>query len=281
MLSRGVVYMLISTLAFSIMQLCVKFLKHIPAHELVLFRSLISLILSFSYLKFYGIPVWGNNKKFLILRGVFGAVALTTFFITLQQIPLAGAVTLQYLSPIFTAIIATFVLNEKTKKFQWLFFLISFIGVTILKGFDERIALFHLGLAITSSFFSSMAYTCIRILKDSDHPLVVVFYFPLVAIPFVGVACLFDWVTPLGIDWLFILGAGFFTQIGQVYMTRAIQKEEINRVSVLKYIGTVYALIFGYFFFGETYSLITLGGILLVLTGVLLNIYFTSIKTKS
>ena len=112
-MSRGIGFMLISTVAFSLMQLCVKFLHHLPTHELILFRSAISLVLSLGYLLPKGINPLGNNRKFLLLRGIFGVTALSLFFVTIQNIPLASAVTIQYLSPIFTAVSPFFYLANE------------------------------------------------------------------------------------------------------------------------------------------------------------------------
>jgi drug/metabolite transporter (DMT)-like permease len=264
--------MLISTVAFSFMQLCVKFLNHLPTHELILFRSVISLVLSLGYLLPKGINPLGNNRKFLLLRGIFGVTALSLFFITLQNIPLASAVTIQYLSPIFTAIIAIFLLGERMKKVQWLFFLLAFVGVAMLKGFDERVSVFYLVLGLISAFFAGAAYNCIRMVKDTDHPLVVVLYFPMVATPIMLVLSYFNWVSPIGWDWAIILLLGVFTQVGQVFMTKALQAEKANVVASLKYLGSIYALIFGYFIFDEAYDFVSILGILLILLGVLLNV---------
>lgn len=264
--------MLISTMAFAIMQLCVKYLQHLPTHELILFRSGISLVLTLGYLLPKGINPLGNNRKFLLLRGIFGVTALSLFFITLQKLPLASAVTVQYLSPIFTAIIAIFLLGERMKKVQWFFFAMAFAGVAMLKGFDERISLAYLGLGLLSAFFAGAAYNCIRMVKDTDHPLVVVFYFPLIATPIMLVLSYFEWVTPVGWDWFWIALLGVFTQIGQVFMTKALQNERANVVTSLKYLGSVYALGFGYFLFGETYDWLSLIGIILIVSGVVLNV---------
>lgn len=264
--------MLISTAAFSLMQLCVKYLSHLPTHELILFRSIISLVLSLGYILPKGINPLGNNRKFLLLRGVFGVTALSLFFITVQNIPLASAVTIQYLSPIFTAIIAIFILGEKMRKVQWLFFLVAFLGIGLLKGFDDRVSLFYLILGILSAFFAGAAYNCIRMVKDTDHPLVVVLYFPMVATPIMLVLSYFNWVSPVGWEWAIILLLGIFTQIGQVFMTLALQLEKANIVASLKYLGSLYALAYGYFLFDETYDWISLVGILLILSGVLLNV---------
>jgi drug/metabolite transporter (DMT)-like permease len=194
------------------------------------------------------------------------------FFITIQNIPLASAVTIQYLSPIFTAIIAIFVLGERMKRMQWLFFALAFAGVALLKGFDERVSVLYLVLGLLSAFFAGAAYNCIRLVKDTDHPLVVVLYFPMVATPIMLIFSYYEWVMPIGWEWGIIVLLGVFTQIGQVYMTKALQAEQANLVASLKYLGALYALGYGYFLFGETYGLLSLIGIGLILTGVILNI---------
>jgi drug/metabolite transporter (DMT)-like permease len=277
-MNRGVLYMLISTFAFSFMQVCVKYLQHIPTFELVFFRSLLTIIFSLTYLKMNGIAPLGNNRKILFLRGLFGMMALTMFFYTLKVLPLATAVIIQYLSPIFTVIIAIFFLGERMRKVQWLFFLIAFVGVALIKGYDERVSLTYLGIGLLSSLFAGAAYNCIRKLKDTDHPVVVVFYFPLVATPVMAVLSIFNWTNPSWSDFGIILLLGIFTQIGQVYMTKALQAEKASIVASLKYLGSIYALIYSYLIFDETYGVISLVGILLVLLGVVANITWNKLR---
>jgi RarD protein len=275
---KGVFYMLGSTLAFALMQICVKYLPHIPAHELILFRSIVSIVLSVAMLQKLGIPLLGNNKKVLMMRGIFGTTALLLFFYTLQNIPLASAVTLQYLSPIFTALFAAIFLKEKMQIKQWLYFGISFAGVALIKGFDERISLTFMLIGICSAMFSGMAYTCIRQLKDTEHPVVVVLYFPLMAIPIMSVLSYLNWVTPQGPDWLYLLLMGLFTQIAQILMTRGIQSGITNKMISLKYVGTIYALGIGYLLFGESYGILSLLGIAMVISGVVLNLWKKRVK---
>ena len=111
-------------------------MPHIPVFELVFFRSLGSLLITFFYLNKGRTPIFGNNKKVLFARGIFGTIGLCLFFITLQNIPLAGAVTIQYLSPVFTTLFAVILLGERVKKIQWPFFAFAFMGVCLLKGID-------------------------------------------------------------------------------------------------------------------------------------------------
>lgn len=177
MSNSSVKHMLLAVCFFALMNVAVKTLPHIPAIEIILFRSVFSFIASYLILKRKAVPVFGNNKKLLVIRGVVGSVGLITFFYTLQHIPLASAVTIQYLGPIFTSILGIFIVKEKVKPKQFLFFAIAFSGVIMIEGFDPRIDSLFLAIGITSALFSGLAYNVIRKLKNTEHPLVIVFTF--------------------------------------------------------------------------------------------------------
>ncbi len=157
-LTPGLRYMLIATVFFSFMNVTVKLVPHIPAIEIVFFRSIVSFAISYLLLKGKSIPVFGNNKKLLISRGITGAIALILYFTTLQNIPLASAVTLQYLSPIFTTLLGIYLVKEKIKPLQLFFFVISFGGILMIEGFDPRLSLFYLLIGVSSAFFSGISY---------------------------------------------------------------------------------------------------------------------------
>lgn len=279
-MNRAVSYMLISVLGFALMNLTVKFLDRLPATELVLFRSIVSLVLSLYFLRRRRVSPWGVQKGYLLLRGICGVIALSLFFYTLQQLPLGSAITLQYLSPIFTALFGIFILGEKVKKIQWFFFAVSFGGIALIKGFDQDISLLLLGLGLLSALFAGLAYNFVRKVKDSDHPLVVVLYFPLVATPVMAVFSLFYWVTPMGWEWGLLLLMGLLTQIAQLYMTKALQAAEVNEIASLKYLGVIFALSFDYLIFGVEYQSMVLLGIFLTVSGVLFNILYKQYQRR-
>lgn len=273
-LTPGVRYILLSTLFFAIMNVGVKYLDHIPAHEVVFFRAWVSLVMGYILVKRAGLNPWGNNKKLLIARGLAGTAALTMYFYTLQEMPLASAVTIQYLSPIFTIIIASFMLKEHTRPIQWLFFVVSFAGVVMIKGFDARITPLELTLGILAAMSSALAYNFVRKLKDTDHPLVVVFYFPLVTVPIIGPYTVTHWVAPSWTDWIILLAIGVAVTIAQIFMTKGYQAERASNVSNFNYLGSVYALLIGWFFFAESIPWLGLAGIVLIIFGVIMSSRF-------
>jgi drug/metabolite transporter (DMT)-like permease len=270
--SKGVKYMMVSVAGFAIMQLCVKYLKHLPTTEIVLFRSVVSLILSGIMIWKAGISPFGINKKYLLLRGVFGTIALTLYFYTLQNLPISTAAVLQYLSPIFTSFFAIWLLKEPMNPRRWLYFLLSIAGVVVVKGFNPELKLIYMAAGILSAVFAGLAYNCIRILRNTDKPVVIVMYFPLVAIPAMTLLSLHQWQWPELIDWATIIVMGVFTQLGQVYMTKALHVEKANVVTPLKYTGIFYALAFDFFIFGVEYRWMTFVGMAMVLAGVVLSI---------
>lgn len=281
MFSKGVQYMLLSTLFFALMNVCVKLVPHIPAVEIIFFRSVISMVMSYLVLRRQQVNIWGTHKGLLITRGITGAIALILYFTTLQNIPLATAVTLQYLSPIFTTILGIFIVKEKVKPWQWIFFLVSFAGILVIEGVDVRISPFYLMIGVAGAAISGISYNVIRKLNTREHPLVIVFYFPMVALPFSGIYSLFEWVQPAGWDWAILLLVGIFTQLAQYYMTMSYQSEELSKVAHLNYIGIFYALLLGFIMFGETFTIGSYVGMALVLVGVILNIRYKSKLAKT
>lgn len=277
-MSKGIRLMLVAILFFATMNILIKTIPRIGPVEIVFFRSIVSFFISVVALKKQKVNLWGNNKKWLIIRGVAGSIGLLLFFSTIQQMPLASAVAIQYLSPIFTSVLGIFIVKERVFSIQWIFFLISFVGVILIQGFDPRITQLQLIIGISSALASGLAYNSIRKLKLSEHPLVIIFYFPLITIPITGVYLIFfNWVTPNLIELLVLLTIGVATQFAQYFMTKAYQLEDLSKVSSVQYVGIVFALIFGFLFFDESYTLKSFLGILVVLIGVILNIAF---KTK-
>ena len=271
-MSPGVRHMLLATFWFAIMNVMVKLLVHLPTMELVFFRCGVATLIGFVALYRAKIDWLGSNRMLLLLRGLFGTIALFTFFYTIQRMPLGTAVTLQYLSPIFTTIFAIFLLKEPVRPIQWLWFALSFSGILVMKGVDTGISWELLIIGIISAIFSALAYNMVRTLREKEHPLVVVLHFQLLGAISGGVVSIFNWQQPVGMDWLWILLLGIFTQLGQTNLTRSLQLENIAKVTILNYLGVGYALLFGWMFFSETHVMTEFFGMLLVVAGIMLNL---------
>lgn len=268
----GIRLMLIGTLGFTAMQVLIKELAIFPVFQIVFFRSLITSLLCMSYLRHRGISLIGKNQKYLFLRAIFGIISMALFFATVQRMPLGASVSLKYLSPIFTAIFAVIFLNEKMKNTQWLCISIALLGVFLLKGFDNRIDGVGLTMAIIGALFGGLVYVVIRRIGQTENPMVIVNYFMFTACVLSGVAMIPSWIHPTTTQWVLLIMIGFFGYFGQIFMTKAFQIEEANRIAPVKYAELVYSMIIGYFWFGESYVFMSIMGILLIVLAVLSNV---------
>lgn len=272
--------MILSTCSFAVMNAMIKYLIHYDTFQLVFFRSIGSLVFTFSYLLSKKIPLWGNQKKLLIYRGLFGVTSMSLYFASIHYISIGSAVTLRYLAPIFAAFMAVLFLKERIKPLQWVFFLTAFSGVAMIKGFDSSLETTGLLLVLLSAVFTAVVYILISKIGKGDHPVVVVHYFMLTATLVGGLGTLFVWKTPKGIDLLLLLSLGVFGYLGQVFMTKAFQNAEAYMVAPFKYVEVVFTLSFGVFLFQEFYSFMHLLGTFLVIFGLALNVLYKA-RTKN
>ena len=207
----------------------------------------------------------------MILRGLAGLISMGLFFAALKELPMGSAVSLRYIAPIFAMILAYLFLKEKIKPIQWLFISIAFCGVLIMKGFDNTMNTLGLLYVLGSAFFSGLVFILIRRIANQDHPVVIVNYFMVIATIVSGIFAINYWKTPVGIEWLFLISLGLFGYVGQLFMTKALQSAQTNLVAPLKYLEVIFTMLLGLITFDEKYSVWSLIGIFLILTGLALN----------
>lgn len=273
--------MILSALAFSIMALFVKLVgdKGVPVLEIVAARSLVSLVISYVGIRREGIALLGTRKGLLAARGLTGFAALICVFYAITHLPLAEAMVLQYLHPMFTAILALLFLKEHLKVGTMLCIFLSFLGVLVIvqPGFLFTSTTvdfngFSVMVAIAGAFGSAVAYTLVRSLAKTEHPLVIILYFPLISLPASIILLWGEFVVPEGITWLYLIVIGVATQIGQIGLTKSMQTESAGRATSFGYLQVVFAMLLGIFVYGEYPTIETLLGAGLIIIGVYLNV---------
>ena len=264
--------MFFATIFFMVVKIFVKMLPHIPPMEIVFFRCLISFLITYYLLKRKGHNILGKNRSLLMMRGIFGTIGLYCYFVILQEIPLATASTLIYFTPLFTSLVGVFLLREKMSIIQWILLLIAFFGIILIQGFDSRVNIFYLLIGLGGSLCAAFAYSIIRYLRDKEHSLVLMIYFPMIAFPIGGLISIFNWVQPNLIDLSLLILIGVFTQFAQYFMTKAFQSEKVSKVSIVSYSELVFVLLIGNIFFDEKFEFLVYLGMILVTFGVVFNI---------
>jgi len=271
----GVAAIFLSAFAFSVMTLFVKLAgERIPSQEIVLARSLVSLAISWLLLRRAGVPPWGHDRAGLALRGLTGFAALSCVYAAVTHLPLADATVIQYLNPAFTALLAGLFLGESLSRATLLATGVCLAGVVLVA---QPMALFGagaaaldpfwVGVAMLGAFGSAVAYVVVRRLARTEHPLVIVFYFPLVNVPASLPFVARDFVWPQGVEWLWLLGVGLATQVGQMALTAGLVALPASQATSLSYAQVVFAALFGVLVFGERPGWLSIAGAGLVVLG--------------
>jgi drug/metabolite transporter (DMT)-like permease len=278
-LSPGIRYMIAGAFFFSLMSLAVKLVgQRVPSQQIVLVRGLLNVGFTLVMLRAAGVYLWGSRPAVLALRGLLGFAALSCFYYGIIHLPLADATVLQYTNPVWTGLLAAWLLGERMKPLEGALVVGSLAGVVLIArpaflfGAEaQSLNLVAVGVALVGAIFSAAAYVTVRQLGRTEHPLVIVFYFTLVTVPasLPGVA-LAGPVMPAGSEWLALLAVGVTAQAGQVYLTRGLQLEPAGRATAVGYLQIVFAAVWGAAFFAEYPDAWAVAGALLILTSTLL-----------
>ena len=273
-------YMLISALGFALMAACVKEVSGlgIPVLEIVAARAIVSGIISYADIKRKKISLWGHNKTLLIARGTVGTFALMFVYYAVTTLPLAEATVLQYLHPVFTAVLALFFLKETIQRSTITCIIVSLLGlfVIIQPNLQLDTAVHYPWISIVSGVMgalgSAVAYVIIKKLTKTDDSSVIIFYFPLVAFPISMIMLGSDFVVPsLAATGLLIL-VGIFTQVGQVGLTKALNSADANKATAYAYVQVLFSVFIGWAYFSEVPMTTTVIGGGLIMLGALINV---------
>ena len=282
-LSLSARYMVLSALGFSLMGVLVKmaYADGIPVLEIVAARALVSAFISYVDVRRKGISLWGNRKGLLLARGLAGAVALVCVYTALVNMPFAEATVLQYLHPMFTAVLAIIFLKERLHLPVILCIALSFVGLLLIVRPEALFGVLEATYpawaviaAIAGALGSAVAYVLVRKLNETEDVSVIIFYFPMVALPLSLILLGDDFVMPQGNTWWILLMVGVATQIGQIGLTKAMQTEGAAKATSFSYLQVVFAVVFGMVFFAEWPTLWTLLGALCILAAALINVVF-------
>ena len=271
--------MLISALAFALMAALVKEAGQlgIPLLQIIFVRALVSVVLSLIDIGRSRVHPLGNRKALLFARGFSGFLALTGVFYALFHLSMAQATVLQYLHPVFTALLAFLFLAERPTIATLACIALSLLGLACMvvpywtASDTTPASLWPVIAGLGGAFGSGVAYTLVRKLVITEHPSVVVLYFPLVCAPGTLLLGGADFIWPTVAGWWVLLGVGCFTQLGQLALTKAMQLDAASRVTSLSYLQIIFAAILGWLAFGEIPTRATLLGGGLILLGAIVS----------
>ena len=274
-------WMLLASFFFASMGVCIKFAAaHFNSFETVFYRGLVGMLFLWGLSRWQGVSLATRVPMMHAWRSLVGTISLTAWFYAIALLPLATAMTLNYMSSVW---IATFLLGgavltqargsaAREQAPLFLTVIAGFLGVALLlrPSFTEEQAFAGL-VGLLSGVFAALAYLQVAALAKVGEPESrTVFYFSVGSALAGLVGMLFVGVSPLrwpGALWL--LPIGLLAVGGQLCLTRAYARGATMVVANLHYSGIVFAALFGLTVFGDRIPLIGWVGMgLIIVSGI-------------
>jgi len=264
----GAVYMILSVLFFSFMDILIKITDEYDVGQTMFFRALFGLIPIFFLIpknrmkNFYKT----KNIKLHFYRSFFGAIAMAAIFIGLRNLQLAEVTALAFSGPLWVVLFSMFFLSEKIRLKRWIAVGLGFIGVIIISkpGFNN-LNFYYIYPIIFCIGFAGVSILIRKLTLAGEPVWLIAFYFSLVS----GLGGLLTiplglWKMPNTYDFMQLILIGLLGGIANLLLTQSYKLAEVTLTTPLKYLSLVIAIIFGFYFFEEIPTINTLSGAALI-----------------
>lgn len=284
---RGIFFMLLAALGFSIMGGAAKALKEsFNAGQLVFWRNsvgLLVLVVSFAQRA----PVNEGSKPLrLLFRGLMGTTALYTLLYCIMHLPLGTAMSYNLTSALFIALFSFFLFREYAGSKVLLAVLIGFTGMLLIYKPNIDLPWYYHLAGLISGISSAIAYLTVGKLTQYYDTRVIVASFVVTGVvtPLLFVLVKFllqlpadelffiDWRWPSGTEWCWVLLLGTAALFGQYFVTKAYGADKAGIVSAISYANIPFSIIIGMLLgdaFPDAYSFI--GILCIISSGVLVS----------
>ena len=274
MLHKGLVYALLSAVLLSTMNLLVKMLgSSIPSGEIAFFFFFFGNVAVLFVMYYKRIPFSKEDRKLLVMRGLFGGFGMVCNFIALVHMKMSDAAILFQTSGIFVFIFSAIFLKEQIPKGSGKWLLLIFGAVFIMVDpFSYSTFSWPALVAILGAALSAAAYATIRsISKHGKHSNFEIMAYFLITGMIAGVITTDDFVMPVRELWWIILVIGAITVVAQFFLTGAFVATNAVVAQFLQYVGVFVNAFYGYLFFDERLTMTTIGaGIAMFIASVML-----------
>ena len=271
-LSRGIAYMVASTVAFAGVNAIVKWeVARYPVGEVAFYRSLFAFVaVAVAILPRRGIAVFRTARlRAHFQRGLSQFGSMTCIFIAFSLMPLGSAVAVSFAAPLFTTLLAIVVLKEKVGIHRWSALALGFVGVLVIAhpgaGTLQPGAVFALANAI---LISSVA-VAIRKMSETESPETMTLYQMAIMTGCTLFLLPLGFTSPGWRDAAMLAGAGIGNGIAQIWWTRSLSLAPPSAVVPFNYLSLVWAMILGYLVWGDVPGLdLLLGAAIVVASGL-------------
>ena len=260
----GILFMVLATVVFSVSSALSKWqVSHYSFAEVLFFRSIGSLLTcALLILPRTGLIVFRTHRlRDHIGRSTTQGIAQSLIVIAFGLMPLAGAVAINFSSPLFAALFAALWLKERVGFARAAALVVGFVGVILVAapGADSfrAGALFALGNAV---LLGSVTAAVRGMTTTESVETLTMYQMVFLLALFTAGLPVFGFAAPSGADVGYMLVNGVVNGLGQYWWTRSLSLAPASAVGPFYYFSLVWALVIGFVFWGDVPTLPLLGG---------------------
>jgi drug/metabolite transporter (DMT)-like permease len=270
----GIAYMVAATILFAASSAASKWLvATYPVGEVLFTRTAVSLITCALFiLPRTGFAVFHTQRlSHHVMRSVSQGFSQTFLLIAFSLMPLAGAIAINFSSPLFATLVSALLLKEAVGMARWAALLVGFCGVLIVTnpGADS----FQIGalFALANAVLYGSVTAAVRGMTATESAETLTLYQLTLLTAFFTLLLPLGWVTPTPADAVWIVFNGASNAVGQYWWTRALHLAPASAVAPFYYLSLIWASVLGFAVWDEipTISLIV-GSAVVVASGLFL-----------
>ena len=276
---RGIVWMLLSALAFVAVQTATKFVgSRNDSAEITFFRCFFGGLAILPFLIKNPVDAFRTTIPLMhVGRGVAGAAAIFCMVYSVVNMPLAEATAIGFARPLFMVVLAVLFLHEVVGWRRWTATAVGFGGVMIMLRPGIEVVSFAALAALLASLFFSLAHVFIKKITKIDQPMKVMAWYWAVSSIVTFVPMLFVWTTPNLEEFLLLMVVGFLSGTAQTLVVYSLRVGDASLVEPFDYSRIIWALLAGVLIFGESTDIWVLLGAAVVAAS---NIYIARRAAK-
>ena len=262
---KGVAFKIVSAMLFAVMSALVRQLGEVaPVGQMVFFRSAFAIVPVVVVYAVQGelLTALRTGRPLGQLgRGLLSLFGMTANFGSLTRLPLADVTAIGFASPLITVALAAVILREHVRVFRWSAVAIGFVGVIVMliPQFDPaHYAGIAAGTAAVGAILALISAVCnagtviqTRRLTQSETTSAIVFYFSLICAIGGALTLPFAWYSPTKLELAALISLGLLGGLAHIFLTESYRHAAASVVAPFDYTAMLWALLLGYYVFGE------------------------------
>lgn len=267
---RGALLMAAAAACYAILHGSVRYISsEIHPFEITFFRNLFGFIVLLPWFVIHGLrPLRTRRIGLHLLRASSNVVAMLMFFMALSMTPLAQVQALGFTAPLFTTVLAIFILGERVRLRRWTALIAGFIGALIivrpgLQPIDTGSV-----LTIVSAAIWGFTLITIKVLSRTDSAVTITAYMVILMSPLSLLPALYYWTWPDPAMWVWLVVCGVSGTVAQLLMAQSFRVAEATVVLPFDFTKIVWGALIGYLAFGEVVDIWTWIGAAVIFSGI-------------